>query len=64
MKIQRRKNNNSKHLFMESSENIPLNNCVFGDSYKGELKEINKHEKRRVITPPSNLNTSALKANF
>ncbi len=30
--------------YPDSDENIYLCNCIFGDNYRKELKEINKHE--------------------
>ena len=36
--------NNYSQMNSNSDENIYLCNCIFGDNYRNELKEINKHE--------------------
>ncbi|MBN2039847.1 MAG: hypothetical protein JW864_07400 [Spirochaetes bacterium] len=42
--MKRKKLKDSSGYSMETSENVSLDNCIFGDEYRGELKEINKHE--------------------
>ncbi len=43
MKTHTNKNTHNNN-YADLSDNIPLCNCIFGEKYRSELKEINKHE--------------------